>query len=154
MMELLVEKILKEKNIAYKLIELSDKAYTVHDVVAYSNGEVDPREICKTIILEGKKTGKKIAILLRGDDRLNFPAVKRVFGEEMKIANAEGVKESAGVDAGAVCPFILEVPLYVDKRALELDRINCGSGNHMYGLEFKSEDLKVGVQYQAAELTK
>lgn len=151
-MELQVEKFLKEKGVEYRLIKLNQDAYTVDDVVKYSAGDINPEEICKTIILRGKKSGNKFAVLLRGNDRLNFAVAKKIFGEEMTVANPEQVKEAAGVEPGAVCPFLLSVPLFVDKRVERLIKINCGSGDHLYGLEFKSEDLEKGVKYETVNL--
>lgn len=153
-MEIQIEKLLRERGIEYRLIKLSQNAYTVDDVVKYSEGDVKPEEICKTIILRGKKTGKKIAILLRGNDRVDFSETKKVLGEEMVIANEEQVKETANVEPGAVCPFLLHIELLVDKRVLILERINCGSGNHLYGLEFKIKDLAKGVDYKIVDLAK
>jgi len=151
-MELPVEKLLKEKGIRYRLIELSQKAYTVEDVVKYSGGDIDPKEICKTIVLKGKKTGGKWAVLLRGEDRLDFSKAKEIFREALSIAGTEEVKEVGGVEPGAVCPFLLQVPLYVDRRVLELEKINCGSGNLLYGIEFRVEDLGRVVGYQVVDV--
>ncbi|MFH1173106.1 MAG: YbaK/EbsC family protein [bacterium] len=153
-MNLLVEKLLKEKGVEYQLIKLSQNAYTVYDVVKYSNGNVKSEEICKTIILQGKKSNKKIAILLRGNDKISFSELKRITGEEMAIANEEQVKEAAGVDPGAVCPFLLKVPLLVDRLVMGLEKINCGSGDHLYGLEFKIEDLAKVIDYKVVSLAK
>lgn len=153
-MELKVEKLLKEKGIEYRLIKLSQKAYTVDDVIKYSEGNVDSIQICKTIILSGKRSGKKLALLLRGDDRVNFSEAKVIFGEGMTIVNEEQVKEVAGVEPGAVCPLLLNVKLSVDRRVMDLGRINCGSGDHLYGLEFKTNDLGKVVDYELVNLAK
>lgn len=152
-METLIEKILREKGIDFKLIKLSQKAYTVDDVKKFSNEEVNPVEICKTIILAGKKTGKKIAVLLRGGDRLDFKLAKKLFEEEMRIADAEEVKNSGGGEIGAVCPFLVNIPLFVDKRVLGLKKINCGSGNHLYGLEIQVADFAKIKDHQIVVLS-
>lgn len=154
-MELPIEKLLKGKRIEYKLIKLKQNAYTVDDVVRYSAG-VRPDEICKTLILRGKKTGRKFAIFLRGCDRIDFPKTRKLFGEETGIASPEEVGKAAGVSPGAVCPFLLNlnVPLFVDGKVMVLQKINCGSGHHLYGLEFRREDLAKGVSYQLVDLSK
>lgn len=153
-MSLNVEKILKEKGVWYQVIVLSNKAFTVDDVVKFSKRDVNPDEICKTIILRGKKSGNKLAIFLRGNGRLDFSKVKKLSGEEVAIATAEEVKEASGVEPGAVCPFLLNVPLYVDIRVQTLGNINCGSGDHLYGLEFKFEDMDKVVSYKIEDLAK
>ncbi len=153
-MELEIEKLLKDKQIEYRLIKLKQNAYTVDDVVEYSEGNINSEEICKTIALKGKKTGRMVAVLLRGNDRVNFSEAKILFGEEMTIADQEQVKEVAGVEPGAVCPFLLSVPLFVDRKVLDLKRINCGSGDHLYGLEFRTEDLARVMSYEIVNLAK
>ena len=146
-MELPVEKILKEKRVSYRLIKLEQNAYTVDDVIKFSKEDITAAEICKTIILKGKKSSKMIAILLKGKDKINFTEAKKFFDEEMAVANPEEVKEASGVEPGAVCPLLLNVSLCVDRKVLELNKINCGSGHHLFGLEFSVEDLRRVINY-------
>lgn len=153
-MVLEVENVLRDKAISYRLIPLKQNAFTVDDVITYSEEAVDPDEICKTIIVRGKKSNKKMAILLKGRDKLDFSKAKKLFGEEMTIATGEQVKEASGVEPGAVCPFLLRVPLYVDKQVESLERINCGSGHHLFGLEFMRKDLEKGTQYGRGDFSK
>jgi prolyl-tRNA editing enzyme YbaK/EbsC (Cys-tRNA(Pro) deacylase) len=151
-MELPVEKLLKEKGVEYRLIKLSQKARTVDDVAKDPEGEVRLDEICKTIILRGKKSGKNIAVLLRGTDRINFAEAEKIFGEKAALANKEQVKEAAGVEPGAVCPFLLNVELFVDRRVAEIKKMNCGSGDHSYGLEMRTSDLAKAADCKIADL--
>lgn len=151
---LAVEEILKEKGVAYELIPLSQPAYTVADTLIYSNGLAKPEEACKTIIIRAKKSGQLRAILLRGVDKLDSSKVRRWLGEDFSIASAEDVKLSSGVEPGAVCPLLLTVPLFVDKKMLVLEQINIGSGEHLFGLELKLRDLLSVVQYEVADITK
>lgn len=153
-MELKIEELLKNKGVVYRIIKLTQKAYTVEDVVKYSEGKVQPEEICKTIILTSKKRRRVIAVLLKGNDKLDFSAVKKIFGERLAIAHPDQVREAGGVEPGAVCPFLLKVPLFVDKNVLALKSINCGSGHHLYGLEFDFGDLAKGINYKTTKLSK
>jgi prolyl-tRNA editing enzyme YbaK/EbsC (Cys-tRNA(Pro) deacylase) len=153
-MELPVEKLLKERGIGYKLIRLSQKARTVDDVAKDPEGGVKIDEICKTIILRGKKSEKNIAILLRGTDRINLAGTEKILGEKAALANKEQVKEASGVEPGAVCPFLLNVELFVDRRVMEIKKMNCGSGDHLYGLEIETKDLARAADYKTANLAK
>lgn len=71
-MDLQIEKLLKEKGVEYRLIKLSQKAYTVADVVKYSEGDINPEEICKTIILHGKRSrgsgNHRYGLMFRAED--------------------------------------------------------------------------------------
>lgn len=153
-MELLITKKLTEKNIPFRLIPLDQPAMSVADVVTFSHGQVAFEEICKTIIVKGRKSSKRYGILLYGQDKVNFTKVKKVIGEEATMADATDVKEVAGVEPGAVCPFLLTVPLFVDQKVEKMTRVNCGSGDHLFGIEFDMRDLKRGVQYTVEDFVK
>lgn len=131
-------RLLEEKGVEYRLIELTDRAVTVEDVVKYARNEIDPDEICKTIILKDRK-GHMHAVFLRGRDRIDFHKLRGVIGKASVVA-PDGVKEAAGFKPGAVCPLTLDIPLYVDERVFVNEKINFGSGDHLYGLELASRD--------------
>lgn len=140
MTELESIKILEEKRIDYRLIELKDKAISVEDVIKYAKEKINPDEICKTIILKDKKRNNW-AIFLLGNQRIDFSKARRVIGKNLTIANYEDVKKATGIELGAICPLLLKMPIFVDKRVFEKEKINFGSGDHLYGLEISSKDL-------------
>lgn len=153
-MEPAVIKILKEKGIPFRLIKLNGAAITVEDVVTFSNGEVILNEICKTVIVKGRKTGKLYGLFLQGTDKISFTKVKKVTGEEMTMGDVSDVKIASGVEPGAVCPFLLSVQLLVDNKIEGMERVNCGSGEHLFGLEFNPKDLKTCVEYVSGDFIK
>ena len=63
--------LLDSRGIQYRLISLTKKAITVKDVIEFSKEELNPDEICKTIILNSQKRGK-FALLLKGDKKIDF----------------------------------------------------------------------------------
>ena len=153
-MAIKVEQILLDKKIGYTLIPLKEKAYTVSDVVTFTGGQVKADEICKTIILRDKKTGNTIAVFLLGNHKIDFAKAKKIFGQNLAIASPEEVLAAAGVEPGAVCPFLLAVPLFVDAHVMGLKNIHCGSGDHLFGLEFQLADLEKVVPYQIVDIAK
>ncbi len=132
-------RLLDEKGVEYRLIELTDRAVTVEDVVRYAKDGVDPDEICKTIILKDRD-GSMHAVFLRGRDRIDFRKMRGVIGKASVAAPGEA-EEAAGVRPGAVCPLTLCIPLYVDERVFVKEKINFGSGDHLYGIEMSPKDL-------------
>jgi len=130
---------LDKLGIAYRLIRLRDRAVTVQNVIDNAEGDLEPSEICKTIIVKDGKEAM-FAVFLQGVDRIDFRKLKAVLGKA-SVASREEVLEVTGVEAGAVCPLTLDVPLYMDERVLGLERVNFGSGDHMYGIEVRTEDL-------------
>jgi len=135
-----VERLLSEKGIEYRLVELSDRAMTVADVALYSKGDINVEEICKTVIMSDGE-GNRYAFLLIGTDRVDIVKARRLTGKNLRIATAAEVRDSTGVDPGAVCPLTLRIPLIVDTNITILSHVNFGSGHHLYGVEMKTSDL-------------
>lgn len=63
-MESEATKILKDKNIQFRVIKLSNKGISSNDVVKYAVDYLNPSEICKTIITKDK-LGNNYALLLK-----------------------------------------------------------------------------------------
>ena len=149
-MKLESARILSEKGIPYRLIELSDRAISVEDVIAYSKSTIKAEEICKTIIVKDKK-GKKYGMFLRGNDRLDFKKLKKILGK-VSIASFKEVKESTGVEPGAVCPLTIDIPIIVDERVFDIESLNFGSGDHLYGIEIRTEDLNKVIDFKVEDI--
>lgn len=47
----------------------------------------------------------------------------------------------AGVEFGAVCPILLGIPIVIDRKVAELEKVNMGSGDLLKGIELNLEDL-------------
>ena len=149
-MELQVEGILEEAGVEYRIIELTDRAVSVEDVIRFSKEDINPGEICKAIIVKSK--AGFTALFLWGSDRVSFEKLRGVTGKA-RIASPEDVIEITGIKPGAVCPLLLSVPVIVDMKVLELDRVNFGSGNHLYGVEMRSSDLSKVLDYTVADFS-
>ena len=148
-MRLQVQDFLESKNAPYRIIELRDRAISVQDVIEYSKEDINPEEICKTILVKLKK--EYHALFLRGADKIDFNKIKDLIGKA-RIASRAEVKEITGVDNGAVCPLLLDVPVIVDQRVLGLEKLNFGSGNHLFGIEIASVDLEKVLDFRLADI--
>ena len=145
-----VEGILEGAGVEYRVMELTDRAVSVEDVVRFSKEDINPGKICKTIIVKSK--AGFTALFLRGSDRVSFKKLRGVTGKA-RIASSEDVVEITGVMPGAVCPLLVPVPVIVDWKLLALDRVNFGSGDHLYGLEMKSADLFRVFDFTVADIS-
>jgi prolyl-tRNA editing enzyme YbaK/EbsC (Cys-tRNA(Pro) deacylase) len=145
-----VEEILEGAGVEYRVMELTDRAVSVEDVVRFSKEDINPGEICKTIIVKSK--AGFTALFLRGSDRVSFKKLRGVTGKA-RIASSEDVVEITGVMPGAVCPLLVPVPVIVDWKLFALDRVNFGSGDHLYGLEMKSADLNRVMDFTVADIS-
>jgi prolyl-tRNA editing enzyme YbaK/EbsC (Cys-tRNA(Pro) deacylase) len=143
-------RLLDDLGVEYRLIRLRGRAVTTQDVIDRAEGELNPTEICKTIIVKDRG-GVKHAVLLRGSDRIDFSKLKTVLGK-VSVANRYEVVSTTGVEPGAVCPLTLKIHVYVDEGVMELKRINFGSGDHMYGIEIQTADLVKALSYTVMDL--
>jgi len=142
---------LQRKGVEFRLIELSQRAVSVEDVVRYSVSEIAVDEICKTILLKDS-AGERHAVFLLGSQRTDFGKLKGIIGRSAKIATFEEVKATTGVEPGAICPILLKDPLLVDHIVLTKEKINFGSGHHLYGLEIDPRDLERLVEYRLVDI--
>jgi prolyl-tRNA editing enzyme YbaK/EbsC (Cys-tRNA(Pro) deacylase) len=151
MPELESVRVLEEKGVDFRLIELEDRAISVDDVIKFAKEDINPREICKTIVMKDDE-GDKLALLLLGNRRVDFKKARETIGGKLRIASFDEVKEATGVEPGAVCPLLLQIPLFVDEAVLSRERINFGSGDHLYGMEIRSRDLSKVVDYKLVDV--
>lgn len=152
MESLKIVKILKEKKIPYRLIELSDKGISFNDVIKNAKDEVNPKEICKTIIVKDKKDNK-YAFFLKGDEKIDFAKAKDIVGKKISIVSHEDLVKTTGAEPGAICPLLLDMPIFVDKKVFGTKKINFGSGDHLHGLEMNSDDLNKVIRSGIVEVS-
>lgn len=151
-MELASVRILEDRNIPFRLIELKDTAVSVQDVVKFSKGDIKTDEICKTMILKDKQ-GEKYAIFLLGSKKVDLSKAKEAIGEKVSIASIDEVNEVAGVQPGAVCPLLLDITIFVDEQVFEKEKINFGSGNHLFGIEISPKYLSKIIQFKTGDFS-
>ena len=90
---------------------------------------------------------------LKGNQKIDFSKAKDIIGSKISIINYEDLKKSTGTEPGAVCPILLDFPIFVDKKVLETNKINFGSGDHLYGLEIDSKDLDKVINFKVVDLS-
>ncbi len=145
-----IKRYLVSKKLPHKVFDLEACVYTVKGVVETG---VEADEIVKTLII---KTNEHFAALaIRGKDRLDFKKVRRLFGSKSELAKPNEVLKVCEVGVGAVCPILLGIPVYFDKRVMNLKNVNLGSGDLTCGLEMDLADLLKAVgKYQVEDLIK
>lgn len=104
----------------------------------------------KTLIV--RVTGGFIALCLRLEDRVDFRKVSKNFGNKSELASADEVLKVTGVPVGAVCPILLEIPIYLDRSVLELEGVEMGSGALGKSLRMELKDLLVIIKYEVKDL--
>jgi len=152
-----IRQYLQKNKIKYKVSDLGGEVYKVEDVIKVG---VNPDQILKTLIITSTvKEGlefkdKYFALVLKGKDRVDFKKVRRIFGGKSELARADEVQKVAGVSVGAVCPILLDIPIYIDENAMNLKQVNMGSGDLTKELEMDFKDLLNAIgEYEVVNLS-
>lgn len=159
-----IEKYLVSKKLPHKVVDLGGDVFTVKGVV---EAGIDKDEVVKTLIIRTNQ--HFVALAVRGKDRVDFKKVRRLFGPSTslpsinlrtsrvncELAKADEVLKVCKVPIGAVCPILLDIPVYFDDKVMSLSRINMGSGDLKCGLEMELGDLLKAVgKYYVEDLIK
>lgn len=168
-----IEKHLNDKKVPYQVIELGSEVFTVKGV---KEAGIAGKEIVKTLIVRtpqyltsrsqvlsehgsrgdeaGQANDNFVALAVRGEDRVDFKKVRKLFGNKSELAKPEEVERVIGVPVGAVCPVAIEIPLYFDQKVMDLKHVNMGSGDLTKGLEMEFSDLLRAVgEYKIIDVT-
>lgn len=84
-------------------------------------------QIAKSILLVGKD-GQFRMVILPGDRKLSSAAIKRETGFKHSMTSAEQTEQVTGFRPGGVCPFGVEVEIFVDEGLKQYDRIFPAAG--------------------------
>lgn len=141
-MDLESVKLLEDKEIDYELFELSGKSVTTEEVVKNARKDIKFEEVCKTIIVKSLEDNDYYGVFLKGDDTIDFNKINNVLGKEIETVDLDELRELTGKDPGEICPITLDLPIILDEKVFNTQRINFGSGDSDYGLEIRSNDIK------------
>ncbi len=144
-------KILEKKGILFDTIQLEKPAFTVSDVVKYSSGRINAGQIIKTMVLKDKNR-EFFAVCLCGEDRVDFAKLEKIRGKTARLASPEEVFRIVGIKIGAINPVGLNIPLYIDFRVMNLEKVNFASGKHDMELEAGLESLLKAVDFEEADV--
>ena len=113
--------------------------HTIEEVSEFLG--VPPEQTVKTLIVHGEDDGALVALVLRGDHRLNALKAAKLDGirNPLCFASEEEIRERLGCPVGSLGPAGLGLPLYVDAGAAVLADFVCGAnrdGMHCIGVNW------------------
>ncbi len=90
---------------------------------------VTERDFVKTICLSSK-SGRMVAIVVKGEDRANRQAAQHALGlGKLSIASPREMLERTGYPAGGTPPFGFDAVFLIDERVLEMPVVYAGGGS-------------------------
>lgn len=131
-------KALEEKKVWYRVYELGGSGISSKDVEELIGVDLD--SVFKTIVMTDGKNF--FAAIVPGPSKVNLEKVGEVFNtKNLRLAKAKELKQNLHLAPGEVTPFILKIPIAVDKKIFEKEKIHFGSGDIHFGIEIYSKDL-------------
>ena len=97
---------------------------------------IDPAQSVKTLIVAGAQEGDWIALVVRGDHRLNEIKAEKLpqVASPLKMAEEQDAIKVCGAGFGSIGPVGLSIPVVVDRAAAVLADFACGANKPDYHL--------------------
>ena len=145
-------KILQAKGIPFRLIRLLNKSISSDDVIKNAVDDLNPAEICKTIIAKDE-SDNFYAIILPGKSKIDFSKAQNIIGQKISIIEFDDVEKITGQEPGAITPITLDIPILVDHKVFQTEKINFGSSDQSFGLEVSTNDLEKIFAFQRVDIS-
>jgi Cys-tRNA(Pro)/Cys-tRNA(Cys) deacylase len=142
-------RILEEKGIPYEPRQQARKQFTAEGVAA--DLDVPVAWVVKAMIVQ-RSDRSFLLVVIPGDLQLSLKKVGNVLGDKnVSMAQQRDVQRVTGYQVGAVSVLGYrreDIPTYVDKHVLGLERVVISSGRPDMGLEMEPQDMVRAVKAQ------
>lgn len=124
-----VQDALNERGFSNRVIELAHSTRTSEEAANAVGCEVG--QIAKSLIFQGRSSGKAILIIASGANRVNEKQMREILGEKMRRPDADFVREQTGFAIGGVAPIghAQQLMTYIDQDLLDYKQIWAAAGH-------------------------
>jgi prolyl-tRNA editing enzyme YbaK/EbsC (Cys-tRNA(Pro) deacylase) len=126
----------------YTVIEHAESTRTAQEAADRAGCELG--QIVKSLIFNGKESGKPILVLTSGANRVDEKRISEYAGEPIGRADADFVRAMTGFAIGGVPPVghTQKMETYLDEDFLSYQTIWAAAGTPNAIFELKTEDLQ------------
>jgi prolyl-tRNA synthetase len=115
---------------------------TIEELASFLS--IDPAHCVKTLVVEARKHGALVALVLRGDHQLNAIKAEKLPGvaAPLRMASEEQVRAACRAGFGSLGPVGLPLPTIVDRSAAQLADFTCGANQddaHLTGVNWERD---------------
>jgi tryptophanyl-tRNA synthetase len=133
-----IEHLLNAANVRYEFIPLPEDLPV--DVASHMNFYKDSLDHAYATMIYKTEKGF-IAVSRRGDTRVNSKKLREALGiKRLSLATEEDMSQ-LGLTPGLVPPLGYDLPIYMDKKLLDVDYFYDGTGHKLFGLKMNARDL-------------
>ena len=89
-------------------------------------------EIVKSLVFQGKESGKLYLFLVSGTKQLDLAKAARLVGEPLQRADPRHVRDETGFAIGGVSPIghLIDIPAFADETLVGFERVWAAAGAH------------------------
>ncbi|HSJ88817.1 MAG TPA: YbaK/EbsC family protein [Anaerolineales bacterium] len=133
---------LKSLGYDYTVVEHAESTRTAQEAADRAGCELG--QIVKSLIFQGRDSGKPILVLTSGANRVDEKRISEYAGEPIRRADAEFVRMVTGFAIGGVPPVghIQKMETYIDEDFLQYPTIWAAAGTPNAIFELKTGDLQ------------
>lgn len=137
-----VQDALKNLNYDYAVIEFSESTRTALEAAERVGCAVG--QIVKSLIFQGKKSGKAILILTSGANQVDVKRIKAYADEKIGRADPAFVRERSGYAIGGIPPLghLNPIETYIDEDLLQHEKIWAAAGTPNAVFELDADQLE------------
>lgn len=123
-----VQEALQRQGFPAQVVELPDSTRTAKEAAQAIGCNVE--QIVKSLIFQGKDSGKPILVVASGSNRVNEKRLSELAGEAIVKADANFVRQHTGFAVGGVPPLAHNEPLetFIDEDLLRYKEIWAAAG--------------------------
>ncbi|MGE0206239.1 MAG: YbaK/EbsC family protein [Candidatus Babeliales bacterium] len=137
-----VQKVLDEKGLICKVVELSSSTRTAQDAAASIGCNVG--QIVKSLIFKTQLTNKPVLILASGPNKVDEKVIEKHVGEKIIKADADFTRDITGFAIGGIPPIghkqAIEF-IFMDKDLLTFNDVWAAAGTPRAVFNVSSQDL-------------
>jgi prolyl-tRNA editing enzyme YbaK/EbsC (Cys-tRNA(Pro) deacylase) len=111
-------------------------------------------QIVKSLVFEGKDSGRLYLFLIGGDRRLDADKARMASGETLERADPRKVRDETGFAIGGVAPIghAMEIATFADRNLLALQTVWAAAGAHDAVFEAQPAQLVQAAKASVADL--
>jgi prolyl-tRNA editing enzyme YbaK/EbsC (Cys-tRNA(Pro) deacylase) len=112
-------------------------------------------QIVKSLVFQGKSSGKPILLLVSGSNRVNEHTVAHALGEPIGRPDADFVRDATGFAIGGIPPLGHPTPLktWLDEDLLQYETVWAAAGTPNTVFAVDPEALRAAVTARVIKLT-
>jgi prolyl-tRNA editing enzyme YbaK/EbsC (Cys-tRNA(Pro) deacylase) len=147
-----VQEALRTLGIICQVVELPGSTRTAADAASAVGCRVE--QIAKSIIFQGKTSGKPVMVIASGSNRVNEKKLRDLISEPVKKADADFVRLSTGFAIGGVPPLghANPIEIYIDKDLMRYDEIWAAAGTPRAVFKLTPHELTVMTKGKTVDI--